>query len=59
MPLQALGGIIKKLFGCIPALFCRTPRSDHALFKRICNGRCCPRSLARSFGKLLARPFQY
>ena len=59
MSLQALLCIIKKLFGCIAALFCRTPRSDYAIFKRICNSRCRPRRLSRCFGNLLARPFQY
>ncbi len=59
MSLQALFCIIKKLFGCIAALFCCTPRSDYAIFKRICNGRYRPRSLARRVSNLLARPFQY
>jgi hypothetical protein len=59
MPLQTFGSVIKKLFGCIAALFCCTPGSYYAIFKRICNGGCRPRSFTRGFGNLLARPLQY
>ncbi len=56
MSLQALGGVIKKFLSSIAALFCDTPRCSHAILKCIRNRRCRPRSLARRFCNLVARP---
>src|SRR5271165_4876129 len=59
MSLQAFGCVVNKLLSSIAALFCGSPGCFHAVLERICNGGCRPRRLARGFGNLLARSFQY
>src|SRR5579864_2057482 len=59
MSLQALGCIIKELFGSIATLFHNAPRCSYAIFNCIGNHRCHTRSLARRFGDVLTGSFQH
>jgi hypothetical protein len=54
MPLQALGGFIKDLFGSVAALFGDSPGCLYPVFHYIGDDTRHARSLSRCFGDLLA-----